>query len=776
MSEEKIVEKDDWKTILGELDEIVREVAKFSAMTMGDKEAFDGEDFPALIHFINELKNEKKNKSWEKIETFNNLAKENLKFLDETQQIKMQNKLIDRSFIGTLPKNTNEIGTKTMEIMNEIPELLRTINESVEAMLIDIKLKLGFPIIKFEKEILDIKHQIDLLEEDIKTHTNTKKGFASKEEQMVYTQAYREAYHEIIEKAQSYVARDLRVHSKAFEDVYERYQTKLENYKNNPAFDDFIKENSEKVKQTIATWPKEGFNAFNKALTFIRKIDVRLSDTRQSYIQQIKSELEKDTNEMISSIEKLWSLEQEIESKYFTELKESSEKIISAIKFFLRTADVVAEDPYEKLTNDEKILSNAMTMATAAYNGTFGSFEEKLNKYIKQLALSKNSKKVLDVVNKTKENCLEPNNLVDIINSIPELLKYKNTMDLLLKEIAVDIVDIQEKFVKRIKNINKYFGKAEAIEVPNQEDFIKLDKISLDDFTPLEKIQKLLKKSLAEAAKVISDFEVNFSEGLGISINPNLEGKLERFKRPSYKPTVKQANKAMADLEKFANELGKDTGTAINNYSKSMKKFSVNSTALVTFQNSLKKIAKEASGGNLNLTQITIRLEQAVEEYAKLLNDVLTTHKEDLKEIVENISKIDISDDLSLDNFDSKHEELISNISLESVKEKQQKEEKEEELVCKKCGGKIVWKKEDYNDMLGLDVLMVRCENGHEDNIIGFGEEKEEEQVEPLEIKCSKCDSEILSPVGIDIFSKKELSVTVACPKNHETTFIIKEK
>ena len=776
MSEEKIVEKDDWKTILGELDEIIREIAKFSSMTLGDKEAFEGEEFPAMIHFINGLKKEKKNKSWDKVEEFSKKAKENLKFLEETQQIKMQNKLIDRSFIGTLPKNTNELGTKTIEILNEIPELIRTINESVEAMLIDIKLKLGFPIVKFEKEILDIKHQIDLLEEDIKTHTNTKKGFASKEEQMVYTQAFRETYHEIIEKAQSYVARDFRVHSKAFEDVYERFQTKLENYKNNPAFDDYIKENSEKIKQTIDTWHKEGFNAFNKALAFIRKIDVRLSDTRQTYIQQIKSELEKDTNEMISNIEKLWALESDIESKYFSQLKESSEKIISAVKFFLRTVDVVAEDPYEKLTNDEKILTNAINMATAAYQGTFGRFEEKLNKYVKQIALSKNSKKVLDNINETKDNCLEPNNLTDVVNSIPELLKYNNTIDLLLKEIAVDINDIQEKFVKRIKNINKYLGKAEAIEIPSEDSFVKLEKVSLDDFTPLEEIQKLLKKSLGEAAKVISDFEVNFSEGLGISINPNLEGKLERFKRPSFKPTVKQANKAMADLEKFAKELAKDTGTAINNYSKSLKKFSVNSTALVTFQKSLKKIAKDASGEKLNLSQITIRLEQAIEEYAMLLNEIMKTHSEDLKEIVDNISRIDISDDLSLENFESKHEELINNISLESVKEKQQKEEKEEELVCKKCGGKIVWKKEDYNDMLGLDVLMVRCENGHEDNIIGFGDEKEEEKPEPLEIKCSKCDSEILSPVGIDIFSKNELSVTVACPKNHETTLVIKEK
>lgn len=776
MSEEKIVVKDDWKTILGELDEIVREIAKFSSMTLGDKNAFEGEEFPALIHFINEIKMEKKSKSWDKIEKFANLATENLKFLEETQQIKMQNKLLDRTFIGALPKNTDEIGNKTMEILNEIPEVLRTINESVEAMLIDIKLKLGFPIIKFEKEILDIKHQIDLLEENIKTHSKTKKGFASKDEQIVYTQAYRETYHEIIEKSQSYVIRDLMVHSKAFEDVYERYQAKIENYRNNPAFDDFVKDNCTKIEQAIDNWPKEGFKAFNKALTFIRKIDTRLSDTRQIYIQQIKAELDKDTSEMISKIEQLWTLEEIIDAKIFSRLKESSEKVISAVKFFLRTVDVVSSDPFEKLINEEKILTNATQMTTAAYEGTFGSIEEKLNKFLKQVTLSKDSKKVLDEINETKGNCLDPNTLSEAINAISAILNYKKTIDLLLKEIAVDIGDIQEKFTKRIKNINKYLGAIEAIDIPSQESFVKLEKVNLDDVTPLEKIEKLLKKSLADAAKVISEFEVNFSEGLGISINPNLEGKIERFKRPSYKPNVKQANKAMADLEKFAKDLAKDTGEAISNYSKGLKKFSVQSSALKSFQDSLNKIAKDASSEKINLSQITARLEQVVEEYSNLLNDVLKTNTRDLEIIMKNMANIDINDKLSLENFDLKHEELVSNISLELVKEQQQQQQKEEEIVCKKCGAKIVWKKEDYNDMLGLDVLMVRCENGHEDNIIGFGEEKEEAKVETLEIKCAKCDSEILSPVGLDIFTKDSLIVTVACPKNHETEFVIKKK
>ena len=93
----------------------------------------------------------------------------------------------------------------------------------MEALLIDIKLKLGFPIVKFEKEILEIKHQIDLLEEEIKTHSKTKKGFASKDEQMVYTQAYRETYHDILEKAENYLTQNLEIHSQAFEDVYNKY-------------------------------------------------------------------------------------------------------------------------------------------------------------------------------------------------------------------------------------------------------------------------------------------------------------------------------------------------------------------------------------------------------------------------------------------------------------------------------------------------------------------------------------------------------------------------
>ena len=95
------------------------------------------------------------------ITNFAKISKDNLKFLEETQQIKMQNKRIDRSFIGVLPKNTDEIGKNAMDVLCYIPDILRTINESVEAMLIDIKLKLGFPIVKIEKEILNDNDIID---------------------------------------------------------------------------------------------------------------------------------------------------------------------------------------------------------------------------------------------------------------------------------------------------------------------------------------------------------------------------------------------------------------------------------------------------------------------------------------------------------------------------------------------------------------------------------------------------------------------------------------
>ena len=217
MAEDTQIEKDDWQTILGELDEISRELNQLSEMTLGNKDAFEDEEFPALIHFISEIKKEKKSQSWEKIEGFSKLIKENLKFLDETQQTKLQNKMIDRSFIGVLPKNTTTIGNNVMEILNHIPIILEIINESIRAMFIDIKLKLGFPIVKFEKEVLDIKHQIELLADEVKSHTKLKKGFASKDEQMIYTQAFRETYLEIIEKSQNYIIRDFKTHSKAYE-------------------------------------------------------------------------------------------------------------------------------------------------------------------------------------------------------------------------------------------------------------------------------------------------------------------------------------------------------------------------------------------------------------------------------------------------------------------------------------------------------------------------------------------------------------------------------
>ncbi|MHA1213433.1 MAG: hypothetical protein ACTSSH_13365, partial [Candidatus Heimdallarchaeota archaeon] len=143
-----------------------------------------------------------------------------------------------------------------------------------------------------------------------------------------------------------------------------------------------------------------------------------------------------------------------------------------------------------------------------------------------------------------------------------------------------------------------------------------------------------------------------------------------------------------------------------------------------------------------------------------------------LKVIMKDMSKIDIYSGMTLENFSLKHDDLINNISLDSVAE--QREKAEAELICKICNGKIVWRQKDYNDMLGFNVLKIRCLNGHEDTIIGFADEEEEEEV--IEIKCAKCDSETLIPTKIDLFSKDALAVVAACPKNHETEFIIKKK
>ncbi|HUT79586.1 MAG TPA: hypothetical protein VMZ29_00165 [Candidatus Bathyarchaeia archaeon] len=769
------VVKDDWNTILGELDGIVRETHHLSLMAIGDKDAFEGENFPALIHFISEIKKEKKNQSWEKIEHFANSAKENLKFLDETQQIKMQNRRIDRSFIGTLPKNTDQIGSSTIEILNEIPIVLRTINESVEAMLIDIKLKLDFSIVKFEKEIIDIKHQIALLEDQITSHTNTvKKGLVSREEQIIYTQAYRETYYEILEKAASYIIRDFSVHSKAFEDVYERYLMKIKNYKESPAFDDFIKENCSEIEKSINTWLVDGFKAFIQALKFVRKIDDRLSDTKQSHIQQIKSDLEAQITDIVTNIVNLLKLEAVLDTDKVKIMKEASEKVISAARFFARTVDVVAVNPHEKLIYDEKILRETTNMLTAAFEGTYGKIEQSLDEFIKQIPPSKSTKKYLDIIKETKENCLGPNNLDDGIKSIPALIEFKNNIDVLLKEIARDVVDTQEKFIKKIKNINKYIGQTDAIPVPSEDELVKVEKIDLNDSRTLSKVVDLLKESLVETATSISSFEEKISDGLGIIVNPDLESKLSRYKRPSYNPTVKQANSAMNELEGFAKDLTKDTGEAITNYIKDLKKFIVKSPALITFLNLLKIIGKEASTGKITLTQITVRLEQAVEEYAKLLETIITDNSEEIALIMKDMSKVEIYKDMTLDDFSLKHDELVNNIALDSVA--QQKEKTTPELLCKICNGKIVWKEQSYNDMLGLDVLKVRCENSHEDNIIGFASNEEEVEDGTIELKCSKCDSETLIPSKIDLYSKDKLIVTATCPKNHDTEFNIKKK
>ncbi len=771
MAEDTQIEKDDWQTILGELDEISRELNQLSEMTLGNKDAFEDEEFPALIHFISEIKKEKKSQSWEKIEGFSKLIKENLKFLDETQQTKLQNKMIDRSFIGVLPKNTTTIGNNVMEILNHIPIILEIINESIRAMFIDIKLKLGFPIVKFEKEVLDIKHQIELLADEVKSHTKLKKGFASKDEQMIYTQAFRETYLEIIEKSQNYIIRDFKTHSKAYEDVYDRFTNKMKNYRESPAYDDFIKGNIAEVEKAIDNWSTEGFKAFSKALKFIRKIDDRLSDTRQTFIQQIKTELDKDINELVATVESLWTLENKIDGSAFSKMKETSDKVISAARFFIRTVDVVATDPRDKLVNDPKILQNATEMATIAFEATFGVSEEDLAKYIKQVLVTKSTKKLLSEIEEVKQNTTEPNNLDDILASIPFIVDFAQKQEMLLKELAADLLDTQEKYIKKIKTINKQLGKAEAIDVFSEDQIIKLDTIVLSDMKPLQNIGKLLKEALSQAAKAIGEFESQFSDNLGFNINPQLDGKLTKYRRPSYSPTVKQANNGMTELEKFAKDLAKDTGVAIEQYSKDLKNFSVKSKALKEFQKLLKSVAKDAIGGKIDLSQITTRLEQVIAEYSKLLQAIITENATDLNVILMKPDSIDFSD-LDLESFNSKHTDFISNISFESVIKQQ--EEKKKELSCAKCGAKIVWKQEDYNDMLAVNVLKVRCENNHEETIIGFDSDNEEEEAEPIEVKCAKCGSEALTPSAIDLFSKGEMIVTATCPKKHKTDFTIK--
>ncbi|MHA1504032.1 MAG: hypothetical protein ACTSPT_02455, partial [Candidatus Heimdallarchaeota archaeon] len=538
-----------------------------------------------------------------------------------------------------------------------------------------------------------------------------------------------------------------------------------------PAYDDFIKRNIAEVEKAIDNWPTEGFKAFSKALKFIRKIDDRLSDTRQTFIQQIKTELDKDINELVATVESLWTLENKIDGSAFSKMKETSDKVISAARFFIRTVDVVATDPHDKLVNDPKILQNATEMATIAFEATFGVSEEDLAKYIKQVLVTKSTKKLLSEIEEVKQNTTEPNNLDDILASIPFIVDFAQKQEMLLKELAADLLDTQEKYIKKIKTINKQLGKSEAIDVFSEDQIIKLDTIILSDMKPLQNIGKLLKEALSQAAKAIGEFESQFSDNLGFNINPQLDGKLTKYRRPSYSPTVKQANNAMSELEKFAKDLAKDTGVAIEQYSKDLKNFSVKSKALKEFQKLLKSVAKDAIGGKIDLSQITTRLEQVITEYSKLLLAIITENATDLNVILMKPDSIDFSD-LDLESFNSKHTDFISNISFESVIKQQ--EEKKKELSCAKCGAKIVWKQEDYNDMLAVNVLKVRCENNHEETIIGFDSDDEEEEAEPIEVKCAKCGSEALTPSAIDLFSKGEMIVTATCPKKHKTEFIIK--
>ncbi|NHJ87498.1 MAG: hypothetical protein FK734_18700 [Asgard group archaeon] len=769
MSEEEQLEKGEWDIILGELDEIVHEINRFSAMIKGDASELEG-DYPALIHYVKDIKTENKGESWKKIEQFSTNALETMKLLEETLKIKQQNKMIDRTILGKLPKNTNQIGSQIVETLNEVPDLIRIINENITSLLIDVKLKLGFPTVKVEKDVVEIKHQIDLLEENIKSHSKTKKVILGKSEQLVYEEAYRETYLQVLEQAQDFVQRCLKTHSKTFEFVYEKFYNRLNDYRNNPAYDVVIKDNCGEIENILQKWPTEGFNAFLKAQKVVRKIEDRLSDRRQSFIQQINADLRLKTEEYIAKINEVAKLELVINNTIFKEVEQSKTRLIGAINSANKDIDVVKKDPIDNLNNDKQVVKEGTNLTTIIYNATIGEVLDELTAITDQVDASKSTKEVLDKINSAQENSLNPETLAEIINTLPILLDFGATKELLLKELAVDLTEAQEKFVKKMKNINDYFGKSTNLYIPEKSEIVKLEIVDLNDLAPIEKIEAILKKSLLSVTKTLSLFEEQLADGLGFHVNPKLEARLSRYRRPSYKPTIKQAIKAINELERFTKDLAKETGKAITKYVKDLKKFMITSKALTNFEMTLTNIAKDSSKGSMNLSQITSDLEVAVEKYAKEISEILSTHKETIATILNDKAKLDFAKGMTLSNFADKHEGFISAIDLETAFAQQ--EEEKEPLLCKKCGAEIVWQQAEYNDMLGFNVLKVRCKNGHEDNLIGFAEETTEE--EPQEFKCSSCDLKPTILESLDLFSDGSLKIVTQCTKKHKTEFVVK--
>ncbi|MBD3189291.1 MAG: hypothetical protein GF308_01535 [Candidatus Heimdallarchaeota archaeon] len=773
MADSTKFEKDDWKTILGELDEIVRELDHFSALILGDKKQLEGESYPGLIHFISWIKNEKKD-SWQKIDNFVEQSKENLKLLEETLQLKQWHRRIERTIIGRLPRHTWQIGTNSMEIINEMPKVLTFYTSAIEKELQKINTEFNFSTEKFEPELKDVKHQIELLEKNIKTHTKTKKGLLSRKEKMVYVQAYRETYLEIIERAKQLTQKIFKLHSKTFEDISQRFKSTAEKYKKSPASDEEIKKSSKKIAELAETWEAKGFQAFEEAHSHVEQIEEIMKKRRKVYLEQLKSNLNRQADQYIQKIQSIRSLPSTIASLSEEELTIAIKKTKEAIHEVKDRIDVIDTDPHEQLISEPSVVLASKKLATLLFDKTYGNIREVILTLKDQIMFSETTLNLIDDIEKVRMASLNPDNLTDVVDILPSFSNFPNKRDLLLEEISIDIDKIKDQFKQKLEVINKNLGSTSQITLPEAKEEISLKKEDLTDLTTINTVQKSLKEKLVETAQELAEFERKFSEGLGFHVNPQLESKLTKYFRPSFNPTIKEEQKLITELETFAENLGEETGEAISKFADELGQFLVKSSALEVMKDTLKQIAGEAKEGKITLTEITEKLEKTIEEYVTNLQKVLTKYEEKITNILENEEKLNFIENMSLENFGPKHEELIDNISLTALAKLSEKEEPLRK--CKKCGSPIVWQERGYNEMLGFDYLKVRCEKGHEETLIGLEEsEEDEDEEETLELKCPQCGEKPLKIQTIDLFTADELIVINVCPKDHKIKFTLQQ-
>jgi hypothetical protein len=763
--QKKQIEKDDWKTILGELDEIVRELQNLVLMIIGDVKTLE-ESFPTLNLFIKNIKGN--NREWNTINEFFEKSKENLKLLEETSQLKQWHRRIERTIIGRLPRNTWQIGTNSMEIIESIPKVLHILNDKNQQMLNVINNKLLIENKTQTQTLEEMERQLSILQENIETHLKTKKGLLQRKGKLVYVQAYRETYLELINRAKNYTKKCYKIHSEIFASTADKLAFKLNEIATNPASNLELKELAKKGQAKIENYKNEGLEAFEKGYEIIKKGNELLSKRREAFEDQLRENFDNRIKKYLVQIKQLPNLlktqygkEQEKLSSIIDDLEEKINSVKDEIP-------VTKGEPMESLITHPQVVFIVKKIGKEIREQVFAEYLQKIMIIKEQIPMNKITNQIFHQLEKINEQATQPETLLDLLDVIEAVETYEDTISKLLKEISHDFIEMNNKLIILTEAINDKLANKEIITFrKTSEDELQLTKNNLDKLTPIHTLEDKMTKTIKEIVSFLVQYENKISKGLGFHINPQLEGKLAKYQRPTFKPTIKEGNKALNELNELTSTLANDTSEAIKKYAKELGEFVITSTPLKTLNNALSQFAEKIKHGDIALTEIIKQLEKEIKSYGKKIQQIINTHKNELLLIVTSPQTLNIIDKMSLENFQEKHENFIENLLLTKIA---QFKDKETILKCKKCGAEIVWQQEEYNEMLGLDVLKVRCKNGHEDSILQFEEEGEEEE-ELIEVKCKECQQAPLTIKQVDLYSNNFLNILAICPNDHRNEF-----